>query len=499
MSSAVGDEDESEPMVKQRAEEPTAGSSMERAEEGEHTVYRSYSSRSITEAYCVRRRRRVLKALGATLAAAVAAVWVPSLWTRESAAELTTVQLGWEGGRGEWTRGQRKLHERRDARFLPPEWGSADCMKRWGVPWLLTKPDPAGYIIFVNGREQLGSNRFLLSDGLYIAKTLNRTLVEFPVANARISRADSDLGFGAYWDLDSLCQYHRILGLGAFRSLIEAGRLDVENFLVMTPVRPSANPMSTLRTAKDVREAFGGYEDSQVIVMNGQWKSNIRRDPLKLIRPLPFYENLARRLIDQQQGWENEAFLAVQWRTETSTGNLTACYGHVREAVERYREQEGFDRGQVFFNTDLTPHSSGTYSSQQLAVKQQVLAMIDEDYPSAMNNTVTAYLDNLEDTGVKSLTSGVVAALPRVLLASTERKWWWSRRGVCQKIHSHFVDLVVEFREAFDVGTEGETAAAVGLFPARFSMDDWCSEQLRPHTWGYFSEGAWLPSKSWKR
>lgn len=107
---------------------------------------------------------------------------------------------------------------------------------------------------------------------------------------------------------------------------------------------------------------------------------------------------------------------------------------------------------------------------------------------------------SLQDTGVKSLTSGVVAALPRVLLASTERRWWWSRRGVCQKIHSHFVDLVVEFREElFAGGTEGETAGAVSLFPARFPMDDGCSEQIRPHKWRYFSEGAWLPSKSWKR
>lgn len=55
-------------------------------------------------------------------------------------------------------------------------------------------------------REQLGCTRFLMSDGLFIAKTLNRTLVEFPVANARIAGADSDLGFGAYWDFDSLCR-----------------------------------------------------------------------------------------------------------------------------------------------------------------------------------------------------------------------------------------------------------------------------------------------------
>lgn len=55
-------------------------------------------------------------------------------------------------------------------------------------------------------REQLGASRYLVSDGLFIAKALNRTLVEFPAANARISGASSALGCGAYWDFDSLCR-----------------------------------------------------------------------------------------------------------------------------------------------------------------------------------------------------------------------------------------------------------------------------------------------------
>jgi len=54
-------------------------------------------------------------------------------------------------------------------------------------------------------REQLGCNRYLLSDGLFIAKTLNRTLVEFPAEDARIAGAGSELGYGAYWDFDSAC------------------------------------------------------------------------------------------------------------------------------------------------------------------------------------------------------------------------------------------------------------------------------------------------------
>lgn len=46
--------------------------------------------------------------------------------------------------------------------------------------------------------------------------------------------------------------------------MIEDGRLDVEEFLTMTPVSTTANPMATLRTSKDVRKAFDGYEDNNV-------------------------------------------------------------------------------------------------------------------------------------------------------------------------------------------------------------------------------------------
>lgn len=54
-------------------------------------------------------------------------------------------------------------------------------------------------------REQLGNNRFLLSDGLVIARALNRTLVEYPMQHSRIATADAELGLCDYWDCDSLC------------------------------------------------------------------------------------------------------------------------------------------------------------------------------------------------------------------------------------------------------------------------------------------------------
>lgn len=51
----------------------------------------------------------------------------------------------------------------------------------------------------------MGNNRILISDGLVIAKALNRTLVEFPVKDSRIHTPDAQLGFCDYWDCDKLC------------------------------------------------------------------------------------------------------------------------------------------------------------------------------------------------------------------------------------------------------------------------------------------------------
>ncbi|CAN0144509.1 unnamed protein product [Scytosiphon promiscuus] len=339
-------------------------------------------------------------------------------------------------------------------------------MESWGMGNLQTEEDRRGYIIWVGATEQLGGVQFSISDGLFIAKTLDRTLVEFPAERAQIGNPDSRLGCGAYWDFDRLCRYHRILGLGAFRSMIGDGLLDVDDFVTMTPRDEFVNPMKALKTGKDVREYFAGHESSKVIVMQNQWKSHIRREPMDFLRPLPFYGDAARRLINEQPGWEGQAFLAVQWRTETSTGNLTLCYCHVRDAVEKHRAREGLERSQVYFNTDLAANASDTYGSEQAATREKVLRMIEEDYPAATNNSVSIFLEQLEDLGVRSIASGVVAASSRVLLASTKRSWAM-HRGVCQKIHSKFIDLVTEWREVY--GPEGGEGT-VALFPAFYRM-----------------------------
>lgn len=62
--------------------------------------------------------------------------------------------------------------------------------------------------------------------------------------------------------------------------------------------------------------------------------------------------------------WRDGQFMAVQWRTETSTGNnLRRCYEtHVRSSVEKRRKALGFGKRQVFFNTDLVGQASTTYN-----------------------------------------------------------------------------------------------------------------------------------------
>lgn len=56
--------------------------------------------------------------------------------------------------------------------------------------------------------------------------------------------------------------------------------------------------------------------------------------------------------------------MAVQWRTETSTGNLARCYErYVVPAIEQQRRWLGLGRNQVFFNTDLVGQASTTYNT----------------------------------------------------------------------------------------------------------------------------------------
>lgn len=56
--------------------------------------------------------------------------------------------------------------------------------------------------------------------------------------------------------------------------------------------------------------------------------------------------------------------MAVQWRTETSRGDLSECYTrYVAPAIEDFLHYLDLRRDQVFFNVDLIGQASTTYNA----------------------------------------------------------------------------------------------------------------------------------------
>ncbi|CAM9633051.1 unnamed protein product [Ectocarpus sp. 12 AP-2014] len=401
---------------------------------------------------------RLQGAIWALLLQNVSAWW---LWGETSIPDEVpplnfSVLVGEEAGR-EWLQGAEarsgdstaalegvQLAEGRRSPNIPPRWNSSTCMESWGVPELQTEVDPGGYLLFSEGREQLGNNRFLLSDGLVIARALNRTLVEFPMQHSRISTPDADLGSCDYFDCERLCSYHRILDLWAFRALLRDRLLSTEDFLTVLSAEWEQTLLPRLVTAGNITSFFEEYDQWQVIAMKMAWKSALRREPVDLLRPNPFYLDLVGQLIEAQEGWKDGGFLSVQWRTETSTGNLTECYGlHVRSAVEERRLSLGFSRSQVFFNTDLVGETSTTYNATVVSANSGVVVAIRGDYPVAMDNTVYDILNDEQDAGVKAIISGLICASADFLLTSSFNG---TGSNECQKPHSKYIDLVTDWR-----------------------------------------------------
>eukprot|EP00904_Undaria_pinnatifida_P008194 jgi/Undpi1/4504/HiC_scaffold_17.g07858.m1 len=332
----------------------------------------------------------------------------------------------------------------------PPAWDSTLCMLHWGSPQYQNEPDPNGYVIYVNGREQLGGNKFLVSDGIFMAKALGRTFVEYPVRDSRVVPFDeSVIGLGAYWDLPELCMYHRILDLRKFREMVADGRIPADGF---TTVR-SGSTEQLLRYISDeahIVEYFKDYADSKVIVMESTWKSGIERDALLYLRPNPFFMGIVRMLLEQQKDWGGGQFVAVQWRTELSGGNLTDCYDEVKAVVEQQRLALGLGAHQVLFNTDLYGKTSGTYTESAQAAGAEVLRLIQKDYPQALDNQVHRFVKGLKDSGIKAFVSGLAVASSEVMIGSSlndpETKTT-AEAYRCQKPYSGYIKLITEWRE----------------------------------------------------
>ncbi|CAM9450103.1 unnamed protein product [Pylaiella littoralis] len=334
--------------------------------------------------------------------------------------------------------------------FATPEpWDSSLCMEHWGRKELLTEVDPKGYVVFVNGAEQLGGNKYLLADGLFIAKMLGRTLVEYPAKDARISVANATIGLGAYWDLSAMCMNHRILDLRAFRGLVERGLVLPEDFVTIETGKQEITT-KRFKHAKDVRKFYKDKIQYGVIVMERTWKSHLNRRTMAYLHPNPFYYGLVRMLLVDHEDFANGNFLAVQWRTETATGNMAECYEQVRDLIEEQRRLLGLTVDQVLFSTDMYGSASGTYhAAKQKQVGGETIVRIKRDYPRALDNRLHDFFNRIQDTGIKAIVSGLVMAQARVLLASSLNKPGSKaspEAGVCGKPYSGYIQLIANWR-----------------------------------------------------
>ncbi|CAB1096761.1 unnamed protein product [Ectocarpus sp. CCAP 1310/34] len=359
-----------------------------------------------------------LRAIWTLLLQKVSAWW---LWGETSIPDEVpplnfSVLVGEEAGR-EWLQGAEARSgdstaalegvqqvEGRRSTNIPPRWDSSTCMESWGVPELQTEVDPGGYLLFSEGR------------------------------------------------------YHRILDLWAFRALLRDRLLSAEGFLTVLSAEWEQTLLPSLVTAGNITSFFEEYD---------QWQARAwRREPVDLLRPNPFYLGLVGKLIEAQEGWKDGGFLSVQWRTETSTGNLTECYGvHVRSAVEERRLSLGFSRSQVFFNTDLVGETSTTYNATVVSAYSGVVDAIRGDYPVAMDNTVYDILNDEQDAGVKAIVSGLISASADFLLTSSFNG---TGSNECQKPHSKYIDLVTDWR----LDVVGKDLSSIGQMLPLLSLEE---------------------------
>eukprot|EP00752_Nemacystus_decipiens_P011546 g10252.t1 len=347
----------------------------------------------------------------------------------------------------------------------PEPWDSSLCLEHWGRKELLTEADPNGYVVFVSAAEQLGGNKYLLADGLFIAKMLGRTLVEYPAKDARISVANATLGLGAYWDLSAMCMNHRILDLRAFRALVERGVIPPEEFITIGTQKQQA-VTTRFKHSADVESFYMGKMGYKVIVMEHTWKSHLNRRTMAYLHPNPFYHGVARMLLLEQKDYTDGKFMAVQWRTETAKGDMAECYEEVRAAVEEHRLRLGLTRDQVIFSTDMYGSTSGTYGKNlQKRIGGEAVRRIKQDYPKALDNPLHDFFNGIKDTGIKAIVSGLVIAQAQVLLASSLNHWSAKDipgADVCQKPFSGYIELIAEWRtELFRKPPE----SVVRLFP----------------------------------
>ncbi|CAM9171335.1 unnamed protein product [Discosporangium mesarthrocarpum] len=342
-------------------------------------------------------------------------------------------------------------------------------MERSGHPRLQHEVDPSGYLVVENSREQLGGLKWAMKDMLFLAKSLNRTLVEPTVKNSMILEFDADsmCGLGVYWDLEFPCSRgYRIIDLHSFDQLLAKGLITQKDSLHIedNSFKREGAIQSNLYRPKEVKDQFKnfGADDYRVVVIDGLWGTKIEREESSLVRLNPFHERSVSKLL-KRQGWAPDRFISVQWRTERAEGDLAECYHrYVRPALEEARQ---IFKGKVpvYINTDIDVGNSESYDHsrfQTVEGREKLVQEIYNDYGKDSQIMKDA-LARIEDSGIRAIVGGLISASASTMLASSlsrstpvgDGPWETTLKGEesitrwqCDKDSSKYIGLVIDWR-----------------------------------------------------
>ncbi|CAM9728822.1 unnamed protein product [Discosporangium mesarthrocarpum] len=292
------------------------------------------------------------------------------------------------------------------------------------------------------------------------------------------------LALGSYWNMDLPCKRgHRILDLAAFMDIVDRGLITADDAISVAdnnPKREDAIHLS-LHTEEDVRVFFRDLKADQhrLLVLERIWGLKEQREEVSLVQPNPFHVKSARRLLSVQ-GWKPDKFISVQWRSERAKGDLKECYQRfVRPAIEGTRMMLS-EKMPVFINTDLAVGNSDSYhhsKEQSEDTRWHVMEDLKNDYGDG--GTLRSTLAQIEDSGIRAIVGGLVAANSRIMLASSLSRVTESNHGPwatllkgyggeeylkwqCEKDESKYIQIIIDWRD--DVMRK-HPGSVVDLFP----------------------------------
>eukprot|EP00966_Prymnesium_polylepis_P025928 597631-Prymnesium_polylepis.1 len=135
------------------------------------------------------------------------------------------------------------------------------------------------FVVLESGSEQQHKNKFVVTDALFIARVLGRTLVEPRVRHSRLASANrsaaGSLALHHYWDMQPLCARFDVLPAREFAlECARAGDALWAGAAHFWPKRGRAYAGGwRLHTAAAVRAAFSGSEPARLVVLHDLWRS----------------------------------------------------------------------------------------------------------------------------------------------------------------------------------------------------------------------------------